>query len=93
MTFFMNYENVTVRKIDASERIDVNKASASKECELYHYWFSKDVGSKFGEHVCNRYHDLLAMAYLLKKLPILSVKGATFRCLLMGISKNETLKN
>ena len=28
-------------KIDASEGIDVNKASASKECELCHYWFLK----------------------------------------------------
>ena len=26
-------------KIDVSEGIDVNKISASKECELCHYWF------------------------------------------------------
>ena len=31
------------------------------------------------------------MAYSLKDIAILSLKGATFRCLLMGISKNETL--
>ena len=31
------------------------------------------------------------MAYSLKHIAILSAKGATFRCLLMGISKNETL--
>ena len=29
-------------KIDVSEGIDVNKTSASKECELCHYWFFKD---------------------------------------------------
>ena len=46
------------QKIDVSERIDVNKTSASKECELCHYWFFKDVGFKFEEHVCNRCHDL-----------------------------------
>ena len=34
-------------KIDASERIDVNNTSASKECELSHYWFLKDVRFKF----------------------------------------------
>ena len=34
-------------KTDASEEIDVNKTSASKECELCHYWFFKDVGFKF----------------------------------------------
>ena len=76
------------KKIDS----DVNKTSASKECELCHHWFFKDVGSKFEEHICNRCHDLLTMAYSLKNIAILSAKGATFTCLLMGISKNEALK-
>ena len=79
-------------KIDASEGIDVNKASASKECDLCHYWFFKDVGFKCQEHVCNGCHNLLTMAYLLKNIAILNAKGATFRCLLMGTSKNEALK-
>ena len=80
------------QKIDVSEGIDVNKTSASKECELCHYCFFKDIGFKFEEHVCNRCHDLLTMAYSLKNIAILSAKGATFRCLLMGTSKNEALK-
>ena len=79
-------------KIDVSEGIDVNKTSASKECELCHYWFFKDIGFKFEEHVCNKCHDLLTMAHSLKDTAILSAKGATFSCLLMGISKNEALK-
>ena len=83
---------LTYEKIDVSEGIDVNKTSASKECELCHYWFLKDVGFKFEEYVCNRCHDLLTMAYSLKNIAILSAKGATFRCLLMGLSKNEALK-
>ena len=32
------------------------------------------------------------MAYSLKNIAMLSAKGATFRCLLMGISKNKALK-
>ena len=80
------------QKIDASEGIDVNKTSASKECELCRYWFFKDIGFKFEEHVCYKCHDLLTMAYSLKNIAILSAKGATFRCILMGISKNEGLK-
>ena len=70
-------------KIDVSEGIDVNKTSASKECELCHYWFFKDIGFKFEEHVCNKCHDLLTIAYSLKNI-------AT--SLLMGISKNKGLK-
>ena len=79
-------------KIDISEGIDVNKTSATKESELCHYWFFKDVGFKFEEHVCNKCHDLLTMAYSLKNIAIFSAKGATFRSLLMGTSKNGTLK-
>ena len=79
-------------KIDVSEGVDVNKTSASKECELCHYWFFKDIGFKLEEHVWNRCHGLLTMAYSLKNIAILSAKGATFRCILMGISKNEGLK-
>ena len=80
------------QKIDVSEGINANKTSASKECELCYYWFFKDVGLKFGEHLCNRCHHLLTMAYSLKNIEILSAKGATFRCLLMGISENEAIK-
>ena len=79
-------------KIDVSEGIDVYRTSASKECELCQYWFFKDVGFKFKEHICNGCNDLLTMAHSLKNIAILSEKGATFRCLLMGISKYEALK-
>ena len=80
------------QKIDLSEGIDINKTSASKKCELCHYWLFKDIGFKFEEHVCNKCPNLFTMAYLLKNIAILSAKGVTFRCILMGISKNEGLK-
>ena len=80
------------QKINISEGIDVNKTSESKECELFDYWFFKNIGFKFEEHVCNKCHDLLTMAYSLKDIAILNAKGNTFRCILMGISKNEGLK-
>ena len=80
------------QKIDVSEGIDISKTNASKECELCHYWFFKDIGFKFEEHVCNKCHDLLTIAYSLKNIAILNGKGATFGCILMGINKNEGLK-
>ena len=80
------------QKIDISEGIDLNKTNASRKCEVCHYWFFKDIGFKFQEHVCNKCHDLLTIAYSLKNIAILSAKGTAFRCLLMGISKNEGLK-
>ena len=64
-------------KTDVSEGIDINKTVLPKE---------------FEEHVCKGCHNLLTMTYSLKNIAILSAKGATFRCLLMGISKNEALE-
>ena len=75
-----------------SEGSDINKTNASKECEHCHYWFFKDIGFKFEEHVCNRCHDLLTMAYSLKNVATLRAKGGTFRYLLMGTNKNKVLK-
>ena len=80
------------QKIDISEGIDVNKTNASKECEVCHYSFFEDIGFKFEEHVCNKCHDLLTIAYSLKHLAIFNAKGNIFRCILMSISKNEGLK-
>ena len=75
------------KEIHVSEGIDINKASASKECELCHYCFFKDIWFKSEKHFCNKCHDLLTIAHSLKNIAILNAKGATFRCILMGISK------
>ena len=64
-------------KVDISEGIDANKTSASKQCELCHYWFFKDVGFKFEKHVCNGCHELLTMASFLKNIAILCAKRTT----------------
>ena len=53
----LNYD-----RIDVSERIDVNKTSASKECDICHYWYFLNYSFKFRPNVCNRYHNLLLMS-------------------------------
>ena len=63
-----------------------------QKSEVCHYWFFKDIRFEFQEHVCNKCHDLLTIAYSLKDIAILNAKGNTYRCILMGISKNEGLK-
>ena len=42
-------------RIDISEGIDVNKTSASKECD-------KDTGFKHEPYLCNGCHDLMQKA-------------------------------
>ena len=82
------------RKVDVSEGIEVNKTSVSKECELCHYCFFKDIEFKFKfkEHVCNKCHDLLVVACSFEDIAILNAIGNTFSCILMDISKNQGLK-
>ena len=79
-------------RIDVSEGTDVNETSLSKECMLCYYWYFKDVGFKFDEHICKGCHDLLTMAYGLENIAILSAKEGTFRCILWGIGRNEGLR-
>ena len=74
------------KKISVSEGIDTNKTSASKKCITCLYWYFKDVGFKSEPHVCNKCHDVLMIAYELKNIAILNVKGVDFRCILWGIS-------
>ena len=41
--------------------------------------------------VCNKCHDVLMTAYELKNIAILNIKGAYFRCILWGISRDKTV--
>ena len=53
------------RKVDVSEGIEVNKTSVSKECELCHHCFFKDIEFKFKfkeQFVINAMIDLLVVA-------------------------------
>ena len=38
---------IRYQEIDISEGIDINITNASKECELCHNWFFKDIEFKF----------------------------------------------
>ena len=61
MTLCINYKNATIQKNSISEGIDTNKTIASKECELCHYWYFKDVRFKFEPYVCNKCHVLMTV--------------------------------
>ena len=76
-------------RIEVSERIDVNKASASKECDICHYWYFLNYNFKFQSNVCNRCHDLLMMPMNLSDIAILNIKGSNYCCIITLINKNE----
>ena len=77
-------------RIDVSERIDVNKTSASKECDICHYWYFLNYSFKFQGNVC-KCHDLLMMSINLSDIAILKIKGPNYCCIISLISKNEDI--
>ena len=78
-------------RIDVSEEIDSNKTSASKECDVCHYWYFLNYSFKFQLIVCNSCHDLLMMSINLSDISILNIKGPDYCCIISLISKNEAI--
>ena len=79
-------------RIEVSEEIDINKISASKECDICHYWYFLNKGFKFQTYVCNRCHDLLMMSMNFCNVAILKIKNANYCFIISGISKSEAIK-
>ena len=51
----------------------------------------KDVGYKFELYTCNKCLDISMMAYELKNVTILSVKGVDYRFVLWNVIKNDAI--
>ena len=79
-------------KIDVFEGIDVNKTSASKECDICHYWYFLNYSFKFLGNVCNRCHNLLMKSMNYNDIAILNTKDFDYRCIISLISNNEAIK-
>ena len=78
-------------RIDVSEGIDVNKTSASKECDVCHYWYFLNYSFNIRPNVCNRGQELLMISVNLSDIAILNIKGSNYRCIISLISKNEAI--
>ena len=78
-------------RIDVSEGIDINKTSASKECDICHYWYFLSKRFKFQLYVSNRCHDLLMISINLSDIAISNIKGSDYYCIIGLISKNEAI--
>ena len=74
-------------RIDISEGIDVNKTSASKECDIFHYWYFKDIGFKYEKHLCNGCQK--AMSF--NNVAIVYVKGSAYRIHFWYMSKDDAI--
>ena len=78
-------------RIDISEDIDTNKTSASKECNICHYWYFLDKNFNYDPYLCNECHDLMQKAMNFKNVAIVSIKGNDYRIHFCYISKNDAI--
>ena len=78
-------------RIDISEGIDVNKTNLSKECDINHYWYFKDIGFKYEPYLCIGCYDLMQQAMSFKNIAIVYVKGNAYRINFWYMSKDDTI--
>ena len=78
-------------RIDISEEIDINKTNLSKECDICHYWYFKDVGFKYENYLCNGCHDLMQKGISFNNVTIVYVKGSAYRIHFWYMSKDDAI--
>ena len=78
-------------RIDILEEIDVNKTSASKECDICHYWYFNDIGFKYEPYLCNGCHDLMQKTVSFNGVAIINVKGGAYRIYFWHMSKDDAI--
>ena len=61
-------------RIDTSEGIDINKTSLSKQCDICHYSYLKNIGFKHESCLCNGCHDLMKKLWVLTILLLFMLK-------------------
>ena len=78
-------------RINISEGIDVNKTTVSKQCDICHYWYFKDVGFKYELHLCSSCHDLVRKAMSFNDIAIVYVKWSASRIHFWYMSKDDAI--
>ena len=91
MNVCMNYKMLKYDKIDISEGIDINKTSASKECDICHYWCFLDENFNYEPYLCNGCHDLMQKAMNFNDVASVSIKRNDYRIHFWYRSRDEAI--
>ena len=79
------------KRINISVGIDVNKTNLSKECDICHYWYFKDIGFKYEPYLCNGCHDLMQKAMSFNNIAIVYVEGNAYRINFSCMNKDDAI--
>ena len=74
-------------RIGISKGVYVNKTTLSKECDICHYCYFKDIGFKYEPYLCNGCHDLMQKAMSFNNI----VKGNAYRIHFWYMSKDDAI--
>ena len=77
--------------IDISEGSDTNKTSASKECNICHYWYFLDKNFDYEPYLCNGCHDLMQRAINFNDVTVVSIKRNDYRIHFWCMSKKDAI--
>ena len=78
-------------RIDISKGIDVNKKNISKNCDICHYWYFKDIGLKCEPYLCNGWHDLKQKAMSFNDAAIVYIKESAYWISFWYMSKDDAI--
>ena len=78
-------------RVDIWEGIDVNKTNASKECDICHHWYFRDIGFKYEPYLCNGCHDLMQKTVSFNDVTIVYVKGSAYRIHFWSYTKSDAI--
>ena len=78
-------------RIGISEGIDTNKTNASKEFDIFHYWYFQDIGFKYEPYLCNSCHDLMQKALSFNDVAIVYVKESAYRIHVSSYTKSDAI--
>ena len=86
----MSYKRLEYDKTDISDGTDINKINVSKECDIYHYWYFKDIGFKYEPYLCNGCHSLMEKAMSFN-VAIVSMKENDYKIHFWYMSKDDAI--
>ena len=78
-------------RIDISEGIDINKTSASKKGDTYHYGYFVSKTFNYEPYLWNGCHDLMQIAMNFNDVAVASVGRSDYRIHFWYISKDDAI--
>ena len=63
----------------------------SKECDICHYWYFKNIGFKDELYLCSGFYDLMQKAISFNNVAIFYVKASAYRIHFWYITKDDAI--